>query len=606
MTLKDQSTIHLTKKLFLLIERRRRYQFLILLTLMILTSMFEVISIGAVIPFLGVLIEPSNIFELPAAQPFIQFLGVDQPTQIIFPISALFASAVVMAGAMRVLLLWASVKFSFILGVDLSVGIFTQVINQPYIAHTKQNSSDIISAISIKIAQVINGVVLSVLNIISSFIIVTAIITILIIINPSASLIAILFFSALYVFFYLYVKQKLKVNSLNISRESNSLIKISQEALGGIRDIIINGNQQFYRSIFWRADLVFRKSLGNTLFLTNSPRYFMETFGILLIVLLAYMLSTQGEKSFAEGIPVLGALALGAQRLLPVMQVLYNSWGNIKGTHFVLEEVLGFLNLNDTKTMNVINDDCTFEKNIRLKDVSFGYDENSLPAINNINIDIKKGETSAIVGSTGSGKSTLIKLLLRLYDSTSGEIIFDNDDIKDLEIDSLRNKIGLVSQDIFLFEGTVFENIAYGNLNASDEEVWEAARLSESDKFINLLPNKEKTIVGERGQKLSGGQRQRISIARAILKNPEILILDEATSAVDNETEAAIQRSINTLKKGRTVIAIAHRLSTIRNAEIIYVLEEGRIVESGNHESLLDIKGVYSKLWSVQTGEKIS
>ena len=164
MTSKDQSTIHLTKKLFSLIERRRRYQFLLLLTLMIVTSMFEVISIGAVIPFLGVLIEPSNIFELPVAQPFIQFLGVDQPTQIIFPISALFASAVVMAGAMRVLLLWASVKFSFILGVDLSVGIFTQVINQPYIAHTKQNSSDIISAISIKIAQVINGVVLSVLN----------------------------------------------------------------------------------------------------------------------------------------------------------------------------------------------------------------------------------------------------------------------------------------------------------------------------------------------------------------------------------------------------------------------------------------------------------
>ena len=165
-------------------------------------------------------------------------------------------------------------------------------------------------------------------------------------------------------------------------------MKILQEGLGGIRDIIIDGNQQFYRSIFWRADLVFRKSLGNNLFITNSPRYFMETFGVLLIVLLAYMLSTQGEKSFADGIPVLGALALGAQRLLPVMQVLYNSWGNIKGTHFVLEEVLGFLNLNDTKTMNVINDDCTFEKNIRLKDVSFGYDENSLPAINNINIDL--------------------------------------------------------------------------------------------------------------------------------------------------------------------------------------------------------------------------
>ncbi len=246
-----------------------------------------------------------------------------------------------------------------------------------------------------------------------------------------------------------------------------------------------------------------------------------------------------------------------------------------------------------------------FNEKIKISDLNFEYVKN-FPVLNNISIDIKKGETSAIVGSTGSGKSTLIKLILRLYDSTSGEIKFDETNIKDLEIESLRNKIGLVSQDIFLFEGTVFENIAYGNLDATNEEVWEAARLSESDKFINLLPNKENTIVGERGQKLSGGQRQRISIARAILKNPEILILDEATSAVDNETEAAIQRSINTLKKGRTVIAIAHRLSTIRNAEIIYVLEDGRVVESGNHESLLDIEGIYSKLWSVQTGEKIN
>ena len=261
---------------------------------------------------------------------------------------------------------------------------------------------------------------------------------------------------------------------------------------------------------------------------------------------------------------------------------------------------------NTTPTIDNGNEKLTsFNKKIEISNLNFDYVKN-FPVLNDISIDINKGQTTAIVGSTGSGKSTLIKLILRLYDSTSGEIKFDGKNIRDLELDSLRNKIGLVSQDIFLFEGTVFENIAYGNLDAKDEEVWEAAKLSESDKFINLLPNKENTIVGERGQKLSGGQRQRISIARAILKNPEILILDEATSAVDNETEAAIQRSINTLKEGRTVIAIAHRLSTIRNAEIIYVLEEGKVVESGNHESLLEINGVYSKLWSVQTGEKIS
>jgi len=258
---------------------------------------------------------------------------------------------------------------------------------------------------------------------------------------------------------------------------------------------------------------------------------------------------------------------------------------------------------NTTPTIDNGNEKLTsFNKKIEISNLNFEYVKN-FPVLNDISIDINKGQTTAIVGSTGSGKSTLIKLILRLYDSTSGEIKFDGKNIRDLELDSLRNKIGLVSQDIFLFEGTVFENIAYGNLDAKDEEVWEAAKLSESDKFINLLPNKENTIVGERGQKLSGGQRQRISIARAILKNPEILILDEATSAVDNETEAAIQESLETLKEGRTVIAIAHRLSTIRNADLIYVLESGEIVEYGTHDELLNNQGVYTKLWDVQTGK---
>ena len=247
----------------------------------------------------------------------------------------------------------------------------------------------------------------------------------------------------------------------------------------------------------------------------------------------------------------------------------------------------------------------SIEKFISLEDVNFSYVDN-FPVLNDVSINIKKGSTTAIVGSTGSGKSTLIKLLLRLYDVKAGKIKFDDIDIRDLNIHSLRKTIGLVSQDIFLFEGTVFENIAYGNLEASNDDIWKAAKLSESDEFINLLPNKEDTIVGERGQKLSGGQRQRISIARAILKNPEILILDEATSAVDNETEAAIQRSLDTLKEGRTVIAIAHRLSTIRNADIIYVLEKGEIVESGTHEELVKLKKVYANLWDVQTGKKFN
>ena len=243
------------------------------------------------------------------------------------------------------------------------------------------------------------------------------------------------------------------------------------------------------------------------------------------------------------------------------------------------------------------------ENQISLQDVNFSYVKN-FNVLNHVSLTIKSGQTTAIVGSTGSGKSTLIKLLLRLYEINSGKILYDDTELKDFKLSTLREKIGLVSQDVFLFEGTVFENIAYGNLNATEEEVWDAAKQSEAIDFINDLPNKENTIVGERGQKLSGGQRQRISIARAILKNPEILILDEATSSVDNETEAAIQRSLDVLKQDRTVIVIAHRLSTIRNADCIYVLENGEVTETGTHDELVSLGGVYKGLWSVQTGER--
>jgi len=259
-----------------------------------------------------------------------------------------------------------------------------------------------------------------------------------------------------------------------------------------------------------------------------------------------------------------------------------------------------------TEIPEIQDGDVKFEKlenQISLQDVNFSYVEN-FKVLNQVSLNIKSGHTTAIVGSTGSGKSTLIKLLLRLYEINSGKILYDNTELKDFKLSTLRDKIGLVSQDVFLFEGTVFENIAYGNLNATEEEIWDAAKQSEAIDFIKDLPNMENTIVGERGQKLSGGQRQRISIARAILKNPEILILDEATSSVDNETEAAIQRSLDVLKQDRTVIVIAHRLSTIRNADCIYVLENGVVTETGTHDELVNLGGVYRSLWSVQTGER--
>ncbi|MEM7799252.1 MAG: ABC transporter ATP-binding protein [Chloroflexota bacterium] len=243
---------------------------------------------------------------------------------------------------------------------------------------------------------------------------------------------------------------------------------------------------------------------------------------------------------------------------------------------------------------------------IRFNDVSFHYGSNQgLPIIDHFSAKIPSGSMAAFVGSTGAGKSTLIKLILRFYDVVGGGIKLDGRDIRSIKLHDLRKAIGLVSQDVFLFHGTVAENIAYGSFDATLEEIAEAARIAEAHEFILELPDGYDTIVGDRGIKLSGGQRQRISIARAILKDPPILILDEATSAVDNETEAAIQRSLEKIAVGRTTIVIAHRLSTVRNADQIFVLERGRLKEQGRHEELLgNGPGIYSTLWRVQTGEK--
>jgi ATP-binding cassette, subfamily B, bacterial len=238
---------------------------------------------------------------------------------------------------------------------------------------------------------------------------------------------------------------------------------------------------------------------------------------------------------------------------------------------------------------------------VELRDVTFAYSGRE-PALRNVSLRVPAGATVGIVGATGSGKSTLVKLLLRLYEVEDGDILLDGVSLKQLRLDDLRQAIGLVSQDSFLFHGTVRENIAYGSWHAGEDAVKRAARLAEAHDFIVGLPQGYDTVVGERGQKLSGGQRQRIALARAILKDAPILILDEATSAVDNETEAAIQRSIDHLAHERTTIAIAHRLSTVRNADRIYVLAEGRVVESGTHDDLVDSGGVYAGLWQVQTG----
>ena len=317
-----------------------------------------------------------------------------------------------------------------------------------------------------------------------------------------------------------------------------------------------------------------------------------------------------GGRLALDGVLAVGAysvLVFMTQRLLWPLTRLGETFDLYQRAMASSVRILTLLNEPRTVTdgQNILDEELAKESPIRFEDVGFAYPERSA-LFDGFNLEIKAGTTLGVVGSTGSGKTTLTRFLLRFVEPTNGGISWGGKNINEYTLESLRRSIALVSQHVTLFPTTILENIRYGRNDATDEEVKQAALTAEAFDFIEELPNQWNTFVGEGGYRLSGGQRQRIAIARAVLKDAPLLILDEATSAVDNETEAALQRSIARISKDRTTIIVAHRLSTVRHSNSILVLESGDVIEHGKHEDLLKLNGKYASLWSVQMGDKIN
>jgi len=572
------------------LTKRRQKQFSLLLILMVIASLAEIISIGAVLPFLGVLTAPELVYQHALMQPVIQILALTEPRQLILPLTILFITATLLAGIIRLTLLYAMTILSYATGADLSINIYRRTLYQEYEVHVSRNSSEVINGIITKTGTVIGGVISPTLNIISSIILLIGIMGALFKINPTIALSASIGFGLLYWLVIRYTNNYLKDNSKTIADQSTQMIKSLQEGLGGIRDVLIDGSQQFYCKLYRNADLPLRRASGNNVFINGSPRYAMEAIGMTLIAGLAYLM-TQQEDEMVTAIPVLGALALGAQRLLPALQQAYASYSLIKGSKSSFKDVLNLLDQSLPEYADQpLPKPIPFVKEIKLNNLNFRYIEDSPWVLKNINLSLKKGSRIGFMGLTGSGKSTLLDIIMGLLPATEGGLIIDNQIINSQNRRAWQAHIAHVPQNIYLSDSTIEENIAFGieKEKIDHQRVKKAAQQAQIAQLIEQWKDGYQTFVGERGIRLSGGQRQRIGIARALYKQADVLIFDEATSALDNETEQAVMDAIEDLGEDVTILIIAHRLTTLKGCDKIIKLEKDYAVRIGSYEEVIN------------------
>ena len=574
------------KQIWLHLSKRRKKQLALLLFLMIIATILEVVSLGAVLPFLSVLTAPERVFQHEYAQPLISALTLREPIQLILPITILFIIAVLVAGIVRLYLLYAMTRLSYAIGADLSINIYRRTLYQPYATHVARNSSEVINSIMTKTNIVISGI-LATLLLVSSILILIGIIAVLFVVDIGVALSTSIGFGLLYWSVIRYNKNHLKNNSQIIADQSTQILKSLQEGLGGVRDVLIDGTQEFYCKLYRNADLPLRRATGNNIFISGSPRYIMETIGMTLIAGLAYVL-TQKQGGMAAAIPVLGALALGAQKLLPVLQQIYSSYSSIKGGEFSFEDVLYLLDQPLPEYENQPTP-IRFDKEIKLTNLSFRYNQESPWILKNINLSLKKGSHIGFIGSTGSGKSTLLDIIMGLLPATEGDLFIDQQLIDNKSRRSWQMNIAHVPQNIYLSDNSIEENIAFGvsKDKIDHQRVRKVAQQAQIAQLIEQWQEGYQTFVGERGIRLSGGQRQRIGIARALYKKASVLIFDEATSALDNETEREVMEAIKDLGGEITVLIIAHRLSTLRNCDKVVKLGNNYGLSIGSYQEMV-------------------
>lgn len=577
---KEQNLViyRLVKELWGYFPKGRQKSFKLVLLLTIFSSFMELVSVGSFLPFLEVLVDPASSKVLGYVKEKLgnSFLDTIDP---LLSFTILFIVIIFFSGFIRILLLIVSTRVSFQAGSELSVEVYKKTLAQPYIVHLSRNSSDVISGVLVKSKGLISGCIMPILNSINGILLILFLVLFIANLNLLIFSVTFSIFVGLYVIVSMIAKKKIELLSKIIAKEQSLVLKSLTEGLGGIRDVILGGYQEFYTKLYQDSDRNL-KNIGTSIYIIGSlPRYIIEVFALLIMTIVAFI-AVNVSSGISTFIPVLGVITLGAQRLLPSLHSVYQSWVTIKGHKYYLRDTLDFLG-HEMHPLNGLENGSklSFNEKIEIKNLSFSYNQEGDFTLNDINLVIKKGSKIGIIGTTGSGKSTLLDIIMGLLEPTKGEIIVDGKKIENQNRRAWQNIIGHVPQSIFLSDSSIAENIAFGiSPNKIEmEKVLIAGKKADIHSHIAALPNGYKTKIGERGIRLSGGQKQRLGIARALYKDAKLLLFDEATSALDTATEKVVMEFINNLNI--TILIVAHRLTTISECDLIVELKQGKIIQ---------------------------
>ena len=570
------------RRLWYKLSKKRKRQFFMIFGLMLMASLLEIMTLGSALPFFSVLTAPEKIFAHPVAGSIFRNLGLNSPDELLLPLTLLFGVAAFLAGAIKLLLLWSTNQFSCRTSVDLGVEIYSRTLYQEYGVHIRRNSSEMISALTIKIDGLTN-ILLSTLNLMSAVILAVSVLSVLFYVNFAAAVVLLFGFGGVYGVLLWGVRRRIRTNGYVIAEESTKMINVVREGLYGIRDVILNGAQRFYSDIYRSHTFAVRQAAAQNDFLRPSPRYAIEALGLLLLALIAYW-AVRYSEDVTDIIPVLGVFVLGLQRLLPVLQQGYSAWANMIGFEGPARDSL---DLMEQPLPAYLEKSCVrepvikFEKSIEFKAVSFSYSEEVEPALREVSLRIEKGECIGVIGETGSGKSTFLDLIMGFLWPSSGVIEIDGVPLTRENIKVWQDHIAHVPQSIYLADRNVYENVAFAvdECKIEQSRVHRAAHYAQVKEVIESMPDDYRSVLGENGVRLSGGQRQRIGIARALYKNANIIIFDEATSALDGKTEEKVIKGITEIEGTPTIIMVAHRISSLNNCNKVIEFDGGKVKE---------------------------